>query len=174
MEALAEIESLEPWLVAQVRVGREQLSAQHLRTRGYDVLLPCSRERRRWSDRVRTIERAVFPGYVFVRTGDTVTGPVVTTPHVIRLVSDHHGPLPVSSDEIHAIRRIVDNGLNAESCQFVAGQRVTIETGPLRGVSGMVVRTTSQRRLVVTIALLQRSVSVELEPEWVATSVLDD
>lgn len=59
------------WFAVQVWSGREHLSARHLAQRGYDVFLPCSRERRRWSDRIKVVERALFAGYVFCRLAQT-------------------------------------------------------------------------------------------------------
>jgi len=50
------------WFAVQVWTGREPLSAKHLRVRGYDVFLPCYREHRTWSDRVKKVDRALFAG----------------------------------------------------------------------------------------------------------------
>ena len=49
------------WFAVQVRSGREHLCARHLQMRGYNVFLPCYYEQRRWSDRIKKIETALFP-----------------------------------------------------------------------------------------------------------------
>ena len=157
------------WYVTQVWAGREQLCANHLRLRGYEVFLPCYRENRRWSDRVKKVERPLFPGYVFCRlTGDAV-GNIVTTPSVIRIVGDGTRALPIPTQEIEAIQRVVALRLNVEPWQFLAvGQRVRIDAGPLRDMEGIVIQTKNRHRLIVSVSLLQRSVSVEIDSEWVS------
>ncbi|HVV47573.1 MAG TPA: hypothetical protein VHC72_20320, partial [Bryobacteraceae bacterium] len=44
-----------------------------------------------------------------------------------------------------------------------AGQRVRIEHGPLRGVEGVILEQKDEWRMVVSVELLQRSVSVVLD-----------
>jgi transcription antitermination factor NusG len=164
-------ESLHQWFAAQVWSGRERLCASHLRAHGYEVFLPCYTERRRWSDRVKTVERALFDGYVFCRLGAGAFGKVITTPGVIRIVGDGRQPLPIPTDEIEAIQRIVAADLPARPWPFLQeGQDVRIEVGPLRGTQGRILRTKTDNRLIVSIALLGRSVSVELEANWVSVS----
>ncbi len=51
-----------------------------------------------------------------------------------------------------------------------AGQRVSIESGPLRGLQGVVQRIEEGRRIVVSISLAVNSVSVELDSNWVKSS----
>jgi len=152
-----------------VWAGREREGATHLQARGYEVFLPCYQERRRWSDRVKTVQRALFTGYVFARVrGDVVAG-IVTTPFVVRIVGNGDGPLPVPTVEIDALRTVVETRLAAEPWPFLqAGQRVRVETGPLRNVEGIVLAAKNSHRLIVSISLLQRSVAVEMEPSWVA------
>jgi transcription antitermination factor NusG len=159
------------WWAVQVWAGREQRSAEQLRARGYEIFLPCYQERRRWSDRVKTIERALFAGYVFCRIVSPVAAKIVTTPGVIRIVGDGSGPLAVRSDEIEAIQRIVATQRSAEPWPYVqVGEYVRIEAGPLRGTEGIVQKVSNRYRLVVSVSLLQRSVSVEVDPEWVTTA----
>jgi transcription antitermination factor NusG len=161
----AELSNL--WFAVQVFAGRERLAANHLMSRGYDVFLPCYFEHRRWSDRVKRIERALFDGYLFCRLHSDIFGKVITAPGVIRIVGDGARALPIPDDEIDAIRRIVDAGLTAEPWPYVrAGQRVRISDGPLRDVEGIVTRVKTRDRLIVSVSLLQRSVAVEVDAHW--------
>ena len=170
MESLTGCQPSGQWFAVQVRTGRELLSAQHLQSRGYEVFLPRYRERRRWSDRVKTVDRALFAGYLFSRLHSDVVGKIVTTPGVVRIVGDGRRPLPVPTDEVEAIRRIVDTRLMAEPWPFLqTGQVVRVEFGPLRGLKGVVLQTKHQHRLVVSVSLLQRSVAVEISRDCLST-----
>jgi hypothetical protein len=50
---------------------------------------------------------------------------------------------------------------------LVVGSRVVIEKGPLRGLEGVALDVKKKFRLFVSVPLLQRSVSVEIDREWV-------
>jgi transcription antitermination factor NusG len=90
---------------------------------------------------------------------------------VIELVGDGRRPLPVPDEELLAIQRIVDARLDAAPCAyFQGGERVRIEHGPLEGTEGTVVRHQNHHRVIVSIALLQRSVAVELDPAWISAA----
>jgi transcription antitermination factor NusG len=163
--------SQENWFAVHVWAGREQLTSQSLRARGYDVFLPTYCERRRWSDRVRTVELALFAGYTFCRMQELVTRGVITTPGVIGIVSDGVNPIPVPTEEVDSIRLIVSGAKNLEPVAMVrVGQRVRVETGPLQGVEGIVQRADNSCRIVVSVRLLQRAVAVEIDPSWVTTT----
>lgn len=157
------------WFAVQVWSGREAFSASHLRLRGYDVFLPCYRERRRWSDRVKTIERALFAGYLFCRLQTDHTAAVATMPGVIRVVGDGTSPLPIPTDEVDAIQSIVTANLQVEPWECVrVGERVRIVCGPLRGAEGTVLMAKNRHRLVISIPLLQRAVAVEVQADWLS------
>lgn len=168
----AEIDDLEsPWCAVQVWAGKEAFCSAQLQARQYEVLLPRYIERRRWSDRVKSIEKALFPGYLFCRIDAAVTGKVVTIPGVIRIIGDGRDPLPIPRHEIEAIRSVMNVGLEFEPWRsFYTGQRVRLVAGPLCGVEGVVVRIKNKHRLVVSVTVLQRSVAVEVDPDWVDTA----
>jgi hypothetical protein len=44
---------------------------------------------------------------------------------------------------------------------------VRLEAGPLAGMEGLLVEVRKQHRLVVSLTLLQRSVAVQIERDWV-------
>lgn len=163
---------MDDWFAVQVRVGHERRSASHLRLRGYEVLLPCYSERRRWSDRVKNVERPLFPGYLFSRFVPNVVAKLVSAPGVIRIVGDSAGPIAIPPNEAEALQRIVQTRAPAEPWPFLrVGERVRVEDGPLRGAVGVILSTEKRRRLVVSITLLQRAVAVELDPDWVSVSL---
>jgi transcription antitermination factor NusG len=158
------------WFAVQVWSGREHLCAKRLLLKGYEVFLPCLRERRRWSDRIKVVDRPLFAGYLFCRVNNNVAGKIVTVPGVIRLVGDDHGPSPIPTHEIDAVQRIVEARLAAERWPVsLVGQKVRIELGPLRGITGTVLVVKNRRRLVVSVGLLPQAVAVEIDSEWVTT-----
>jgi transcription antitermination factor NusG len=162
---------LAEWFAIHVWTGREHLTAKQLQMRGYEVFLPVYQERRRWADRVKTVEKALFAGYVFCRMSGTVIGKILTTPGVIHIVSDGHHPLPIPAAEIAGIQRVVSAGVPLEPWTHLqVGDRVRIAFGPLEGTEGMVLRMKNRQRLVLSITALQRAVAVEVEADWLSAA----
>ena len=73
-------------------------------------------------------------------------------------------PEHVPDAEIERVRRMVESGLVVTPHPYVqVGQAVLIERGPLSGVEGILVDVRGKVRLVVSVNLLQRSVSAEVD-----------
>lgn len=152
------------WFAVKVRARSEDLVAQFLRAKGYDCLLPTYPERRRYSDRFRDIQLALFPGYVFCRFDPAYRLPIITTPMVHEVVSFGRMPCPVAEDEVGAIQQIISSRSLVRPWPYLrTGQKVRIEEGPLKGVEGLLVSERGHDRLVVSVQLLQRSLAVEIE-----------
>lgn len=151
------------WFAVRVKPRAERVVADALRGKGYEEFLPLHRERRRWSDRVATVEAPLFPGYVFCRFDVQRRLAIVTTPAVLQIVSIGKTPHPIADDEIASVRVLVESGLVIEPWpyQFI-GQRVDIISGPLAGASGILQHVKNHQRLIVSVSLLQRSVAVEI------------
>lgn len=77
-------------------------------------------------------------------------------------------PAPIDSQELDAIRVIVNSGASAEPYpHLVEGERVVMRGGPFHGLSGTMVEFRNSLRLVVSVELLCRSVLVEIDREWI-------
>lgn len=160
-----------PWLAIHVWAGREHLAARHLLARGYDVFLPSYREWRHLSDRRRALDRALFTGYVFCRAVPEVVAKIVSSPGVIGVVGNSHGPLPVDAGEIEALQRAVAAGLETRPWECLqTGDPVHVVDGPLRGAQGLFVKEKNQHRLVISVSLLNRSVAVDIDEAWIQGS----
>ena len=154
----------DPWFAVQVWAGREKMTSLLLRQKGHETFLPCYKCKRRWSDRIQQIEIALFAGYLFCRLDPDAITPVITTPGVLRVLGTGRNPTPVSESEVDSIKNLVASGVTPEySPYLVSGRRVRILSGPLSGVEGILLRVKKSNRLVVSVTLLQRSVSVEVE-----------
>lgn len=157
-----------PWFVVRVRSNHERVAAAHLRDRGYEEFSPCWKTERRWSDRTKEMDQFLFPGYVFCRLDPLDRLPVLTAPGVVELVGFGKIPAEVPDHEIENVRRMVQSGLFVMPWPFLElGHRVLIERGPLAGVEGILEEVKGKCRLVVSVQLLQRSVSAEVDRNWI-------
>ncbi|HUO29444.1 MAG TPA: UpxY family transcription antiterminator [Bryobacteraceae bacterium] len=154
----------EPWFAVRVRSNQERIARIHLRERGYDEFAPSYKSERRWSDRKKEIDQYLFPGYVFCRFNPNRRLPILTAPGVVDVVGFGKIPAPIPDEEMERVRRMVESGVLVTPFPFVeVGQNVLIERGPLAGLEGILAEVKGKCRLVVSINLLKRSVSAEVD-----------
>jgi transcription antitermination factor NusG len=152
------------WYALHVKPRFEKLVTTQLDQKGYETLLPIYVSRRKWSDRIKTLSLPLFPGYIFCRFNINARLPIVATPGVMRILGIGRIPTPVNESEIASIQHVMDSGAQAQPHPYVAaGQMVEIESGPLQGLKGIIVRLKGSDRLVVSVSLLMRSVAVEVD-----------
>ena len=156
------------WFAVIVKPRHEKSAAAGLRSKGFNEFLPLYSSRRRWSDRVQQVELPLFPGYVFCQfSTDQRTG-VLRTGGVVGVVGFGTGPAQVEESQIEAIRTILRSGYPVQPWPYLhVGDGVRIEDGPLIGLEGVLLREKGERRVVVSVELLQRSVAVDIGRESV-------
>jgi transcription antitermination factor NusG len=163
-EACAE-RGVPKWYAAYSSANQEKRVAQELARRSVECYLPLYGSVRQWKDRRVRLELPLFPGYVFVRVALRERLRVLQVPGVARLVGFDGQPAAVPNEDIEAIRTCLgaDHALLPHR-YLQRGQRVRVLSGPLVGLTGVVVRQKKRTRLVISFDLLMRSVAVELGP----------
>jgi transcription antitermination factor NusG len=158
-----------PWFAVLTRTGREKDATLLLENSGYECYLPVSKFTRKWSDDLKEIEVPLFPGYLFCRMNPNNRLPVLTTPGIIQIVGVGKTPVPADEEEIKAIQLVGKSGLCVMPWPYMPfGRHAEIMDGPLRGLSGTVVKIKSGMKLVLSISLLERSVAVAVDPRWIS------
>lgn len=151
-----------PWHVLQVSTNREKKVAQHLTVRSLEHYLPLYTERSRWSDRVVTLERPLFTGYVFVRFLPEVRLSVITTPGVLRLLGDQDRDT-VSAIEIDRIREGLATGCVLRPHLRVSpGTPVRVLKGVFAGAQGIVTDFRRECKVVMALSSTRQSFSLEV------------
>jgi len=141
--------------------------AGSLSGKGYELFLPTYRSKRSWSDRTKVLDLPLFAGYLFCRFDIQTRLPILTTPGVGSIVGAGKTPEAVDEREIEAIRTVVRSGVVYEPYGHLPeGQLVHVEQGSLRGLTGVVMNHKKDSRLIISVTLLMRSVSVEIERSW--------
>ena len=157
-----------PWYVLRVKHRHEKGVAQSLHAKGYEGFLPLYQARKRvFASRTDT-HLPLLPGYVFCRLNIANRLPVLIIPGVFHIVQAGKLFPGVEESEIQALQNIVSSGLYALPWPFLrAGQKVFLEEGPLRGLSGILTVVNEKPKVVVSVTLLQRSVAVEIDRRWI-------
>lgn len=162
--SLAGDNDLPRWYAAYTCARHEKCVARHLEVRGIDFFLPLYRSLRRWKDRRKMIDLALFPGYVFVKMPLENRFRILGLPGMVRLVSFDGKPAALPEQEIETLRNSLNQQVYAEPHPYLqVGRRVRVEHGPLTGLQGFLVRKKDKCRLVISLDLIQRSIAAEVD-----------
>ena len=143
--------------------------AEQIEQRHISCFLPLYRSVRRWKDRRKELELALFPGYVFVRIEPQTRLRVLNLPGVVRMVTFNGQPAALPEAEIESLRRgLAGRARMAPHPYLQMGRRVRLRSGPMAGLEGTLSRRKEGLRLVVSIEMLMRAVAVEVDEADVA------
>jgi transcription antitermination factor NusG len=154
------------WYAVQTRSRHEKMVVRQLERQGFSTFLPLTSQLRQWSDRRKLVDLPLFPGYAFLRM---VYQPeqrlrVLGTEGIVSFVGIHGQGMPIPDRQIEHIQTLLANKVPLESYPFLkVGQRVRIRSGSLNGTEGILVGQASDRMLVISVELIQRSVSIRLQ-----------
>lgn len=109
------------------------------------------------------LEQPLFPGYLFVKIPRTDRLRVLELPGVHSIVGTGKDPIPLPGVEIETLRQNIDV-LNIEPCPHLnIGEKARVKRGPLLGMTGIVVRKKNGLRLILSLDLIMKSASVEVD-----------
>jgi len=167
----AQPENFLPWYIIHTCSRHEVKVKAGLAMKGLEVFLPRVMVRSRRRDRLRMLEVPLFPGYLFVHTDLSYSEyyHIIRQDGVVRILGIKGQFTPVPEETVASIRTLVNSGQSILPwSKLEPGKRVRVIGGPLAGASGVILRLkTGNRRLVVGVELLGRSICAELAEETV-------
>jgi len=152
------------WYAVYTCPRHEKRVAEQIRQHRISCFLPQYRSVRRWKDRRKETELALFPGYVFVRVAAEGRLPVLRLAGVVRFVSFNGRPARMPDSEIEFLMNGLTNRVRAEPHPYLTvGRRVRVRYGPFARTQGILIRRKDRFRVVLSLDLIMRSVSVEVD-----------
>ena len=135
-----------------------------LLAKGFEVFLPQYKSLRRWKDRQKEISLPLFPNYVFIRAGLGRMLDIVTTPGFVSVVGWGGRPAIIPEEQVEAIRRLLESRKAIQPHPYLkGGDWVRVCSGPLEGLKGVLVRIKSADRLVLSVDIVEKAVSIEVD-----------
>lgn len=160
------------WFAVYTNPRAEKAVLKNLIIKGVESFLPLTWRWYRKRGRREAYQAPLLPGYLFVRLHpiNEMYIPVLRTPGVVYMLKEDPSsirPLPVPDNEIDSLRIVIESKLRILTEPYInCGDMVEIVEGPLTGCHGKVVKRKHTCRLVVSVDLMQRSVSVEILERW--------
>jgi transcription antitermination factor NusG len=128
------------WYAVYTKPRWEKKVNSLLLQKGIEAYCPLNKIRRRWSDRVKTIEEPLFKSYVFVKITEEDRTNVRMTNGVVNFVYWNGKPAIIKEKEIQTIKCFLDEYENVEvvKMELAAGDRVQVIAGPMMDKEGKV------------------------------------
>jgi transcription antitermination factor NusG len=153
------------WFAVRTWPRHEKRVATELQSKELEVFLPLMPVKRRWSDRSQTIQVPMFPSYLFVRILETADKRVrvLSTSGVTNFVGVGGTGIPIPENEIESVRSVLARGIPVQAHPFLnVGQRVRVRGSSLDGLEGILVAVNDDLSLIISIQLIQRSLSLRI------------
>jgi transcription antitermination factor NusG len=160
------------WYVLRVRPRHEKAAAERL-SKEYETYLPLIEQRRKWSDRMKTIETPLFSGYLFIRTDIRMKYFILADPAVSHFVRFGSKEAVIREAQIEYIRRMLAEPATLkveEGLHFEKGENVTVLRGAFAGLQGQVQQIKNKTRLYILIEPLGKRLSVEIDADALTLS----
>jgi transcription antitermination factor NusG len=156
----------QPWFAVFTKSHHEKKVSHQLKQQNIESFLPMYSQVHQWTNRRRvTVQLPLFPNYIFVRIDGRERGRVLRLPGVLSIVGRGYDPAPLPDFEIESLR----SGLHLRKFEphpfLVVGTRVRIKMGALEGMEGVLLRNKNNLRVVLTVALINRGVAIEVDAD---------
>jgi transcriptional antiterminator NusG len=152
------------WFAVWTRSRHEASVRDHLTGKGIEAFLPTLPRWSRWKDRRKRVDWPLFQGYCFARLHVAELRGARECTGVAGLVSFDGRAAPIPDSEITAIRTLVSSDLQFDPCPLLPeGSQVAVVSGPLKGVTGRLMRKGARARLVLAVELIGQGASVEVD-----------
>ena len=153
------------WFALYTRGKAEKKVFAELKQKGLEVYLPMRKELRHWTDRKKWIETPIISSYIFVRIHLDDYRRVFEAKGVVSYVTRKGKAVVIPDKEIDAMKKTVSSNItfNVEPRTIKKGQTITIASGPLKGVMGVVKEVQGTRKFFMSISHIGYTLVVKID-----------
>ena len=165
---------VDAWYVAFVLTGREDIVRRLLERYFPDVtvLIPRRTLRERKRGKWKTVQKTVFPGYVFFKCAlsNKLYFFIRRVNRVIRVLEQERQPQQVYEHEMQLILKLTrGQDLIPLSRVHEVDGKIVVASGPLAGCEGMIIGADRRKgRVKIRIMVGGESKTVDVGAEWIA------
>jgi transcriptional antiterminator RfaH len=156
------------WYLVHTKPRQEKCALENLQWQGYECYFPTMPAEKLRLGKISAAQQPLFPRYLFIRLGQGPSAqswtPIRSTKGVSRLVTFGNTPAKVD-DALITLLRGHEELVQAEPERlFKSGERVRITSGAFTDIEGIYQMTDGDRRVMVLIELMSKSVKISVAP----------
>ena len=148
------------WYAAYVRATREKKIAAEINSIGTECYLPTRKCKRRWSDRIKIIDKLVIPRVLFIRaTPQERLELLKLLPDRMRFMTEKgpYSPVVIPDSQMEVFQKMV-SGEEAEirfsKEDLSPGDKVMVMQGPLAGSECEMIRISGKNCIAARLSIL--------------------
>lgn len=153
------------WYALYTKPRWEKKVYKGLSQKGIEAYCPLNKVKRKWSDRMKTIEEPLFKSYVFVKASELEKTEVRFVDGVLNFVYWNGKPAVVREEEIVEIKKFLSEYENVQvsNIELRPADEVMLNTGVMMGATGRVLRVLSKNMVEVYIDSLGFKITAKME-----------
>jgi transcription antitermination factor NusG len=169
-DAIDRKDSTKKWYAIYTRSRSEKKVYCRLMESGVESFLPLYKTMRQWSDRKKLVEMPLLNSYVFTKLAIPSYELILQTEGAVKFVSFEGMPVPIPQKQIDNLILLINSRAEIEktSRNFKPGQKVIVTLGPLKGLTGELVRTGNQNRFLMRIEHIRQNLLVNIPIDLLA------
>ena len=157
---------MKKWIAIYTKSRHEQIVINELSKKDIESFCPMFKEKRQWSDRKKWVHFPLFRSYVFARIHLKENIFVLQTIGVNKIVKFQNKISIIPDQVINDIKNIVDGGYKIQQVDyFIKGDEVSVISGPLKGVNGIIQDLKGDNRLIMKVEAIRQAFSIEISSE---------
>ncbi len=157
---------MKKWIAVYTKSRHEQIVINELSKKDIESFCPMFKERRQWSDRKKWVHFPLFRSYAFARIHLKENIFVLQTIGVNKIVKFQNKISIIPNQVINDIKNIVDGGYKIQQVDyFIKGDEVSVISGPLKGVNGIIQDLKGDSRLIMKVEAIRQAFSIEISSE---------
>jgi transcription antitermination factor NusG len=158
-------DSKEPWWVAKIKPRQEKALACDFMNLAVDYYLPMFTKvvRRKDNNKPRKSVLPLFSGYISFSTDKKRLREVLSTGRIVNIIEIRHQKRFI--EELSQIYSALEQGITLEPFieVYPTGTHVLVNSGPLRGIQGVIYKIQNKNKLILSVEGLGRAaVSVDM------------
>ena len=168
--------SLNRWYLAQLKPNGFQKAVANLARQNFTTFMPMQIKSVRHARKLSSVERPVFPGYIFIHLGEDRGDwrKINSTTGVARLVSFHaNQPAPVPDALIEALQQRCDMaGILLPPSDLQEGESVIVSGGAFADFTGTIETILSSDRIRILFEFMGQETRVDVMTENIERSIV--
>ncbi len=152
------------WYALYVNARHEKKIVLKLTEYGIIAYTPIIKKMQQWSDRKKWVEFPMLSGYVFVKTELIQKEEILRTPSVLGFIKFNGVEASIKESEINILKSIELTGydITEEVTDVNMNDDVEIMQGPLKGLTGKIVRIQNEDYINIELSSIKQSIKVKV------------
>jgi transcription antitermination factor NusG len=156
------------WYAVYTRPRNEKKAYSELDAIGIETFLPLIKNLKQWSDRKKWVEEPLFRSYLFVHITRQDYYKVLNTYGIVRYITFEGKAVVVPPRQILAIRQYVnaEDIIGEGDFVFEPGDQVEIYLGPLKGLTGQLIKVQGRQKVKIEIESIGHSITLTIPQSY--------